>query len=691
MSMQVMVTNHDFTHGRINRNLFARTDLAIYNSCAQTIENMIVMPGGSVRSRFGTLKCQQISTEITGLTVFHTIPYSNKFGDFIIIMSNDNVNTTLEIYKLADATTTSMSITAIVLNAGEKAAFEATVTRQMIIDRKTNFAQNQLELITTNGAALPFVIEATSATVVSVIPITFKHPPSYDFHNYDTITFTLSVVAVGVAVLTSSSPVFSADSVGGLFIGIGPTTGTDIGRSFVTGYTNPSSVVVDIISAFDATYTAGSSGANCILTENAFTATNGFPATVVFYENRLCFAGTDSLPQAFWASQIGDYFNFDLGLGSGSDAINYIISTKSDFTEIKHMVSSKSLQVFTSDGEYASPAWASEAFTSSTCSIRLQTPNGSTNAQPTILDNYTLYVKKGGKGIMSFIAEEDAQTYKSTDLTVMTDEIIGDIVRMEAYNENHIFDGNVLFGLKNGGTAPNQTSSAILYQSLSEQNVVAFTTAETAEHIEWLDVVSIQGTLLLLSRIQVGANYNYWLEQIWWPLPADHMQYYAAGALPATLPDYADTTVSFIESTTGNINAGSYYGQADVDASGNYTPPADVTPGSMATPTIVGLNFLQTLDPMPVHFSTGTGDNLYLRKRVSFAWIDYFNSYNFNVNGIPSTNYTFPIKLDAAPSFGSGILAIPILQGWDPRQSVTITTSDPLHVSILGMSMRVTI
>ena len=689
--MQVIVTVHDFTHGVINGNLSSRTDLAIYNSCARIIDNMIVMPGGSARSRFGTLKCQQLSTNTSGLTVFHTIPYSNKFGDFIAIISNDNINTMLEVYRVTGATTTSMAITAITLIPAEKAAYEATITRQMVIDRKTNFAQNQLELITVNGAALPFVIEATSAAAVSVTPTTFKHPPNYDFHNYDTVTFTLLAVAVGATTLTSSAPVFSNDSVGGLFVGIGPTTGTDIGRAFITGYTNPTSVTVDIIAAFDTTYTGGSSGANCVLTENAFTTTNGFPATVAFYENRLCFAGTASLPQAFWASQIGDYFNFDLGLGGASDAINYIISTKSDFTEIKHMISSKSLQIFTGDGEYAAPAWASAGFTPSTCSIRLQTPNGSTDTQPTILDNSTLYIKKGGKGIMSFVAEEDAQTYKSTDLTIMTDEIITNIVRMEAYNENHLFDGNVLFGLKSTGDAPNQSTSAIIYQSLSEQNVVAFTTAKPASDIEWLDIVSIQGTLLLLSRIKVGANYNYWLEQIWWPLPADHMQYYAAGSLPATLPDYGDTAPSFIESTTGDINNGSYYGTASVDASGNYTPPNDVTPGSMLTPTIVGLKFTQTIEPMPVHFATATGDNLYLRKRISFAWVDYYNSYNFNVNGIPSMNYTFPISLDAAPELATDVLAIPILQGWEPRQSITVSSSDPLHISILGISMRVTI
>ena len=694
MSMQVLVTNHDFTHGRVNRNLFARTDLEIYNSCAQTINNMVVLPGGSARSRFGTQKAEKIKTELTGLTVFHTFPFSNKYGDFLIILSNDNLTTELDVYRISGATTRSLSLTAMVLVPAEKAAYEGTVSRQMIIDRKTNYAQNQSELITTNGAALPFVFSVTSPSSMNINPISFKHPPSYDFHNYDSpITFSLSSVVVGTAVLTCSSSIFTADNVGGAFIGIGPTTGTDIGRAFVTAYTNPTTVSVDIIAAFDSTYLspAVSSGDNVILTENAFTATNGFPSTVCFFENRLCFAGTSSLPQAFWASQIGDYFNFDIGVGSASDAINYIISTKSDFTEIKHMVSSKSLQVFTSDGEYASPAWASSGFTPGSSSIRLQTPNGSTDANPVVLDNSTLYVKKGGKAIYSFVAETDAQTYRSTDLTIMTDEIINNIVRMEAYSENHIFDGNILFSLKSSGTAPNQKSSAILYQSLAEQNVVAFTTADPAEGVQWLDVVSIQGTLLLLSRIKAGANYDYWVEQLWWPLPADHMQFYPAGALPATLPDYSNHTVEFVEASEGNINSGSYFGSAAVDASGNYTPPADVTPGSMPTGTYVVKKFTQTLKPMPVHFATGTGDNLYLRKRVSCTWVDYYNSFNFNVNGVPSLNYAFPIKLDSTPSLKSGILKLPILQGWEPRQSITISSDHPLHINILGLAMRVTI
>ena len=45
--MAYIVSNHDFTHGEIDKTLFARSDLRFYNKAAAKLENWVVLPGGS--------------------------------------------------------------------------------------------------------------------------------------------------------------------------------------------------------------------------------------------------------------------------------------------------------------------------------------------------------------------------------------------------------------------------------------------------------------------------------------------------------------------------------------------------------------------------------------------------------------------------------------------------------------------
>ena len=58
----------------------------------------------------------------------------------------------------------------------------------------------------------------------------------------------------------------------------------------------------------------------------AWSDTDGFPACVSFYEQRLVFAGSTSYPQTIWASESGLYEEFDVGDASASDAFIYTIA-----------------------------------------------------------------------------------------------------------------------------------------------------------------------------------------------------------------------------------------------------------------------------------------------------------------------------------------------------------------------------
>ena len=52
--MPFNITFHDFTHGQLDKTLKSRSDLDIYNKGALELKNLVVRPGGAVKSRFGT-------------------------------------------------------------------------------------------------------------------------------------------------------------------------------------------------------------------------------------------------------------------------------------------------------------------------------------------------------------------------------------------------------------------------------------------------------------------------------------------------------------------------------------------------------------------------------------------------------------------------------------------------------------
>jgi hypothetical protein len=140
------------------------------------------------------------------------------------------------------------------------------------------------------------------------------------------------------------------------------------------------------------------------------------------------------------------------------------------------------------------------------------------------------------------------------------------------------------------------------------------------------------------------------------------------------------------------LGALTYIGDTELDGSGNVVTPIpyqDFGPGTLDF--YIGLKFSQKLEPMPVHFMTQAGDNLYKRKRISTVWVDCFETINYRLNGIPAFNWSFPITLGAGFEPQSTITRTPILQGWDRRQSVTISQDDPFVVQILGMTIETTV
>jgi hypothetical protein len=134
-------------------------------------------------------------------------------------------------------------------------------------------------------------------------------------------------------------------------------------------------------------------------------------------------------------------------------------------------------------------------------------------------------------------------------------------------------------------------------------------------------------------------------------------------------------------------------------------PPGPITP---ANPYYywIGLKFEQKIQTMPIDVQTQMGSILYFKKKIFKAFVQYYESYPFNVNGQEAPlrrlgpPYTPPaIQLNVAELPYSGIWMTPTMQklnlptdyyvGFVREATVLINTTRPLPLTITGITMGV--
>lgn len=159
--------------------------------------------------------------------------------------------------------------------------------------------------------------------------------------------------------------------------------------------------------------------------EQAFSAVRGYPAAVIFHENRLCFGGTIAQPDAVWMSKIGSFFNFDVGTAEDDESIALVTAT-GQVNEIRYMISNRDLQIFGASSELYVPTYLNQAITPTNAQIRNQTPFGCEFTQPVSIDGATIFVQNGGTVVREYLYTDTEDAYTSTAISTTASHLIVD-------------------------------------------------------------------------------------------------------------------------------------------------------------------------------------------------------------------------------------------------------------------------
>lgn len=164
--------------------------------------------------------------------------------------------------------------------------------------------------------------------------------------------------------------------------------------------------------------------------EQCFSARRGYPAAVAFHESRLVFGGTIDQPDTLWFSRIGQYFDFNVGTAADSDSFNLVAAT-GDVNEIRYIVSSRDLQIFTDSSEFYVPAFLNQTITPTNAQIKKQTPYGSEFVQPHPFDGATIFTQIGGSVLREYLYTDTENAYAASPISTVASHLLSTPIDMD--------------------------------------------------------------------------------------------------------------------------------------------------------------------------------------------------------------------------------------------------------------------
>jgi hypothetical protein len=384
-----------FTAGEVSRRLLGRGDLTAFENGALRLENVFIHPTGGISRRpglyyvagargRGRLVEFEFNTEQVYLLVF----------------------THLHVDVLAGETT--ITDLAAPWTEAQLASIAWTQSADTLLVCHVDVPPRR---ITRQGSASwriePWRFDVDDAGLV--------HQPYFKFVDAE-VTLTPSATT-GTITLTASAPVFQAghlDSV--LRVG-----GKQARIMSVLGSTQVTALLSE-----DLPDTAPTLDWQ----EAAFSPVRGWPASVAFHQDRLVIGGSRDLPNRVWMSGTGALWNFDLGEGLDTDAVEFSILSD-QVNAIRQVVSGRHLQVFTSGAEWMVTG---DPLTPETVQLLRQTQVGSPidRQVPVVsVDGATLFAGRSGRELCEFLYTDVEAAYQATDLALLAGALLSAPVDMK--------------------------------------------------------------------------------------------------------------------------------------------------------------------------------------------------------------------------------------------------------------------
>jgi hypothetical protein len=524
----ILLSQVVFSKGELAPSMYARVDYQNYYKALKTAKNILPVPQGGARKRFGTI----LSTALTQTDYQTMYPMAFEYINeciYQVIFYDTAIDIYLE--GTLQATVAATGIASEDINLIDETVLENKVrvtvgyqtpkdlTRAASAANTINAYDTVTNLITlntaiTNGIILPVRFTGALGTTVPQIKI----GRTYFIKAFSTTTAgiylsatdardNLNIVDITVAggvstmvaqntwafnaVTFKNKPVY--DFTGGYdaitFTPAATTGATTLAASApiftaamvggifagnggiarITAFT--SNILVSILVTDDFSSGAAILGSLAVLTEPAWSDARGWPRSCGSYQNRAIFANSESLPNGLWLSVINDYEDYDDSTLDDDQAISWY-PTADVGMAINFITPYRSLIINTDAGVYSTPLQNEAALTPRNFSLSLQDSTPSNNIQPITIDNQVIVV--AGRDVVSLQWEFGSSAFKSDVISVPSEHLITDPISMAGFRDRSTAGSRYVFIINRDGTMA-------MFQTLLSQEIAGWTWAQTSQ------------------------------------------------------------------------------------------------------------------------------------------------------------------------------------------------------------------
>ena len=160
---------------------------------------------------------------------------------------------------------------------------------------------------------------------------------------------------------------------------------------------------------------------------NPFPSPDNYPRAVAYYEQRLCFAGTNNYPDTMWMSQVGNRKNFASKIPATADDAIEVTLAANEVNVIEHLLPGSDLVVFTSGSEWrVNDGESQTGLSASTIRLKPQSYWGSSELRPIRVNNEMLFAEESKARTRAMAYDYVSDSLKGTDLNLLTAHLFAD-------------------------------------------------------------------------------------------------------------------------------------------------------------------------------------------------------------------------------------------------------------------------
>jgi hypothetical protein len=697
---QKMIRQTMFTTGEVDIVTWKRTDVNEYLTAAQSLLNVEVGTTGLAKKRKGT----SLLYNVTGYAQFnsHMYEFVDKNGNYYLLISASG-----HFYVFASPSNEAQVITStgnnvvtgygtnVVVNGsnlifvqdiptpyqtGDLDNLDYTQDNDTLIISSPSYAPGRIYISAYNGSGFP----TFAFQYLDIFPL-----PSYDFNNinYNQTTVTLSVSGSNVLTIAfaglPAGQVFTNAWIGGEIIGGGASDIDPVGYAIITAVSQVGTTVTFTANVQIPFQTSGyaTQGSQYSIRQPVWTApaspwpavnpvVTGYPAKVLYFQNRLWFGNTNLLNNTVFGSRINSPINFDVGTGRDTDAIVYTIG-QTNSGAILWMNGGKQMEVYCQNNEFACPQDQNTALTPSTFSIRQQSSYGASPLlKPITYINDSYYSTKTGKALINYHFNGIGLTYTSSNISVASSHLVKAPSNRALLRGSDTSQDNFIYYLNPG----DDTITA--FQFATEYKLAALTPIEFQGDVELIDIVTIDNQVNILKFYALTEQFTVEVFDDSTRIDCNFQATMQSSGLVTGLSLLNGYTVQVVYQ---NQDFGQYLvvgGQITV-----------TNPMGIADSVMIGL--LYDVEITPMYVFTGAAEAPFF-KQMNRIYVDYYQSLNFFINGnlVPYQNFAdIQAGLPLVPQTDTAIIS-PVL-GYDRFQTFSITQSSPFDLQITSIGYQI--